>query len=176
VNVLHGIKQVGFGTNVQDVATGLASDLGDFWSPSTLRPMIGTTVALSEVGIRDLNEANQAEYNATTSLAGGSATGPLPPGVAMCCTLRTAKAGKSYRGRYYQGGFTEGYNDATGQANAAVATALEEWVTDLQEAFNGRQMTLAVASRTLGTSEPVTAVQVRDRVWDTQRRRAVAGI
>jgi hypothetical protein len=33
-----------------------------------------------------------------------------------------------------------------------------------------------VASRTLGTSEPVTAVQVRDRVWDTQRRRAVAGI
>jgi hypothetical protein len=57
-----------------------------------------------------------------------------------------------------------------------VATALEEWVTDLQEAFNGRQMTLAVASRTLGTSEPVTAVQVRDRVWDTQRRRAVAGI
>jgi hypothetical protein len=59
---------------------------------------------------------------------------------------------------------------------STVGPALVDWLEDVQAALDTAGLELAVASRKLGVSNPVTGIQVRDLRWDTQRRRIVPGI
>jgi hypothetical protein len=102
--------------------------------------------------------------------AGTNGTESLPANVALVTTLRTAKRGRSYRGRCYWAPFTEGANDATGSPTAAVATATQVQWTAFLTALGGTGVSLVVASYFHATAEDVTTCTTDTR-WDSQRRR-----
>lgn len=144
---------------------------------------IHPSVALANIGLRDIRSANQTEYIDTGGAVAGSGTGDLlPPQTAFCITLRTAFSGRSFRGRTYLPGFSEVFNSATGTvASAGGAIA---FVSAIKSSLVTSSLDLGVISRPAPDATPprsgfitvVTSIVARDLVWDTQRRRAVPGI
>ena len=150
---------------------------------SGLNAGLGPTITLVSVGLRDIRSANQPEFlDSGAAVAGTGATDLLPPQTAFAITLRTASAGRRFRGRVYLYGFCEAFNSATGTALGT--TAMVNFVTAIKSALTSSSLDLGVLSRpnpnaipiNNGFISPVTAVVARDSVWDTQRRRAVAGV
>lgn len=140
-------------------------------------------VSLANVGIRDIRTANSAEFlDAGAATPGTQAGDMLPPQTALCITLRTAFAGRSFRGRVYLPGPGEAGNGATG-ASLNVATGVA-FITAVKAALVSSSLDLGVIHRpteapkpvTAGFITPVTSIVCRDAVWDTQRRRAIPGI
>lgn len=184
VNALH--YQVGPGVAItQAAADDLAADvLADFAGAGSWHTIVSNQVDLERITLRDLRTLNLPEYSSAVNQAGSVAGDPLPPQTALCVTLRTAFAGRSFRGRIYLPGAAESANDNTGKASAAAQAAAlvfgnalaaqvvqgNEWVLAVRSGFNNG------AARNPAISNGVTALTVRDGIWDTQRRRAYAGI
>jgi len=180
-NVLGG--QVGGGyVNSQTHADDLAAAVIADYASSGLRALHSVTTYLRGVGIRDLREPNQVEYSNTAGEVPGTGGGdPLPNQLAAVVTLRTALAGKSYRGRVYISGADENQNSSTGSIDAAYNTAITDFITAVSADMTGEGITLAVLSRPRtsppfdiawgGAVTPVTSITTRDVKWDTQRRR-----
>lgn len=150
---------------------------------STLGSQIHTTVALANVGLRDIRTANTAEFLDSGAAVAGTATGDLlPPQTALVITLRTAQAGRSFRGRVYLPGFAESVSTAAGIY--AGTTHGVSFITAIKSALVTSGLDLGVLSRPnaeatpprAGFITPVTSIVIRDNVWDTQRRRAIPGI
>lgn len=144
---------------------------------------IHTTVAIANVGLRDIRTANAPEFIDTGGAVAGTAAGDiLPLQTALVVTLRTAFSGASFRGRVYLCGFGEGANTATGTINSTVNCV--GFVTAIKSALVASSLDLGVIHRptaaplpvTSGFITPVTSIVARDAVWDTQRRRAIPGI
>jgi hypothetical protein len=95
---------------------------------------------------------------------------PLPAGVAMVTTFYTAKRGRSYRGRVYTPGWTEGSNNSVGQIPAASATGWNTQWTAQQTALSSSGVTHVVASYLHSTAENVVSYNT-NTIWDSQRRR-----
>lgn len=198
VNVLHAQAAAGVVVN-QALADTLGSAIKSAFT-TNLAPRMSQNSALVRVGVRDIRVANAAEFLDTGGLVAGTNVGePLPPQTALCVTLRTAQAGKSFRGRTYLGGFTEADNDVNGISSTAVSTAAIAFLNAVKTAMTSSQLTWAVASRpaegyvvvkttthtdgttstkTLTTVKPkaggaaaITSIQSRDASWETQRRR-----
>ena len=198
VNVLHAIAPGGYTVN-QTTTNTLAAAIKSAWS-ANLGAAMSTSVGLIRVGLRDLRTANQAEYlDSGNAVAGATAGDMLPPNVASMVTLRTANAGKSFRGRVYIGGFLETQNDASGNTLLAAATAAVNFMVGVQAAMTSSGLQLAVSSRPSeekilvettnhndgttttrtvshtkakpGQSTPVTVIQSRNNAWESQRRR-----
>lgn len=160
-------------------------------STSGMAAELSTTVSLSTVGLRDINAPNKAEFLHTTgAVAGSNAAAILPPQTALVGTWRTDGAGPSFRGRTYFPGFTEAGNEPGGIASSAVVQAVGEFMGNIFTIMNTNSLPLAVLSRPrdaatipartieakAGFATPITLLLVRDSTWDTQRRRATAGI
>jgi hypothetical protein len=94
----------------------------------------------------------------------------LPPSIALVATLRTAKRGRSYRGRVYEGAWTEASNQPNGAPSSADAAALAAQWNQLIGALTSTGLSLVVASYLHSTADNVVNVTVDTR-WDTQRRR-----
>ena len=142
-----------------------------------------TTVTLANIGLRDIRTANTAEFlDSGGAVAGTSAGDILPLQVANCVTLRTAQAGRSFRGRVYLPGYSEAFNAVLGVISGA-ATGVA-FVTAIKAALVASSLDLGVLSRPapqlpvprVGFITVVTSIVSRDSVWDTQRRRAIPGI
>lgn len=142
-----------------------------------------TSVALANIGLRDIRTANTAEFIDTGGAVAGTLAGDLlPPQTALCVTLRTAQAGRSFRGRVYLPGFGEGQN-ATGGTISSTGSCVA-FVTAIKAALVASSLDLGVLSRPAPTAPVpragfitvVTSIVARDSVWDTQRRRAIPGI
>jgi hypothetical protein len=184
-NVLAGIVGGGY-SNSQAHADALgAAVLGRFTS-SGLKALCATTTSLLAAGIRDLQAPNRAEFVSTASAVPGTGSGdPLPNELAAVVTLRTALAGKSFRGRAYFSGAIVAESDASGKIVAAFNTAIAAFMTGVQTDMATEGITLAVLSRPrfanlippldvqtyAGTITPVSAIVTRDTQWDAQRRR-----
>lgn len=176
VNVFHGIKEQPLSVVTQDGVNQLAADLKTRFLAGAMRTQINTAVSLTQVGLRDLDGPNNPEFISAVSSAAGTATGDLLPlNVSLCTTLRTAKAGASFRGRTYMTGYGEGQS-TNGLPSQAVRDNTVAWIVDVQAAMDTAGLDMSVASRKLGTSEAVTLIISRDQVWDTQRRRIIPGI
>lgn len=200
-NVLGGIISGGTVIN-QALANALGSAIKTYFS-SNLAQVVGTAVSLQSVGVRDIRSANLPEFIDSGAPVAGTATGDLlPKGTAYAVTLRTARAGPSYRGRVYLFGFTELNNDPTGNAPSAVQTAALNFVVGVQSAMSSNGLTMCVLSRpaeakryTVITTHPdgstttqekqtkarpgaatqITAIVSRNNIWDSQRRRSAPG-
>lgn len=172
-----GIKRTA-GTAVdQSFADAVGLFVKNSFTASGLTAAIGSSVALAQVGVRDVNTASQPEHlDANPAVPGAAAGALLPPQVALCVTLRTALAGKEYRGRYYQFGYTAGSLTAGGACLQAHADLTRAFIDQLRTTLSTNGLPLQVMSRKLNVGSAVTLVQVRDAVFDTIRKRAVPGV
>jgi len=199
INVLHGIVGAGLVVN-QALANTVGAAIKATVASSNLATAMPPSTSLVRVGLRDLRAPNLPEFLDTSGVASGSTAGDVLPGnVAQCITLRTAGAGKSFRGRVYIGGWLEAANDANGNQAAANATGGVAFITAIQGAMAASSITLAVASRPAeaytinkttfhqdgtttvkqvgrgnaraGGSSAVTLIQSRTNSWESQRRR-----
>lgn len=176
INVL-GARKTGAATIDQTVANTLGAAIKGSFGSSGAAAKISTSVSLGTVALRDISGPNNPEFrDAGAAVAGSAAGNVLPLQVAMCITLRTARAGKSFRGRMYVPGFTVASNTATGQVLGADATIIEGWVNALRGNFTSAGLTQAIVSRVQLLTEPVTLAQSRDTVWETIRGRSIAGV
>jgi len=182
-NVLHATVSGGF-VNGQVGANALDAAVKGSLASSGLEALLASTTSLRAVGIRDLRTANQAEFVGGGAAVAGTGVGnPLPNEVALCITIRTAMAGKSFRGRVYLGGFIVTQNTASGQIAPACNTAAAAFILAMAGNFGDAQMTMSVLSHPRpagpnnvppawpGALTPITAAIARDTLWDSQRSR-----
>lgn len=192
----------GSGTYDQSSANALDTAIKASFS-ATIAASMHPTTTLQAVGIRSIGAPNQAEFVGSGAAVPATGTGDrLPPSVSFVVTLRTALAGSRNRGRCFLPGFTEAVNDPDGSAATTVATNAVAFVQAIRDALSARGMQLAVISRPAyattrtitstvpggegetetkttaarpGAFNPVIALQARNDVWDSQRRRAAPG-
>ena len=155
---------------------------------------------LARVGIRSLSSPQLPIFRDTGAVVAGTATGDsLPSQVAQCITLRTARSGKSYRGRAYLGGWAETESDVNGRQSTLAINAGVAFVQAISNALTARNLTMAVLSRPAyesdlvrtthipgsddiveilshvtpkaGSFQNVVAIENRTGFWETQRRR-----
>lgn len=182
LNVM-GVVNAGSIAITQALANSIATAIKTALTSSGLGAALSSTVALANVGLRDIRSANTAEFVDTGGAVAGTGSADfLPPQTSFCITLRTAFAGRSFRGRVYLPGFAEAANTASGtNTDPSVSVA---FVTSIKSALIANSLDLGVLSRPAPDALPpragainvVTAMVARDAVWDTQRRRAVPGI
>jgi hypothetical protein len=184
VNVLGAINPSGVAIT-QALTNTIGAAIKAAMGSTGLTPQLHTGISLVSVGLRNVNVANQPEFLDSGAAVPGSATGdPLPPQIAFCVTLRTALAGRSYRGRVYLQGYTEASSDTNGNPTAGTGSVGVAFITAIGSTLTANNLTLAVLSRANPNKLPpkaafgtaVTAIVNRDLIWDTQRRRASPGI
>lgn len=182
LNVL-GVVNAGSIAITQALTNTLGTSIKSALTSSGLGAMLHTTTTLVNVGLRDIRTANTAEFIDSGGPVAGTATGDaLPPQVAFCVTLRTAQAGRSFRGRVYCCGYAESVNSVDGTFGGGLGST--SFIVAIQSALVANSLNLGVLSRprptapipSAGFITPVTSIAARDVVWDTQRRRAIPGI
>lgn len=182
LNVL-GVVNTGSVAITQALTNTLGTAIKAALTSSALGALLDDTVTLANIGLRDIRTANTAEFLDTGGAVAGTGAGDLlPPQVAFCVTLRTAQAGRSFRGRVYLPGYGEVANGSAGTIGSTTASVA--FVAAIQSALVAQSLNLGVLSRprptapipSAGFITPVTSVVARDSVWDTQRRRAIPGI
>lgn len=111
--------------------------------------------------------------NTINGKAGDVVGSPLPNQNAVVVSLRTDRAGRSYRGRSYLPGIGAGAMQTTGQMSAAQATTIVNAYADFLQAVKDSAdgAPPIVCSPTRGAMTPLSYVQVDTRL-DTQRSRA----
>ena len=102
--------------------------------------------------------------------AGGLGVGALPGSVAFCVSLRTALAGRRFRGRKYFSGLAE--SDVTGnELSPTRGAAIVAACNDLKDALNSLGNPLSVFSTVGVTLVDVTTCTATDYSVDSQRGR-----
>lgn len=146
INVIGAIV-TGSVTFNQTLANTLGTAIKGAWT-TNMAPLCSTGVSLARVGIRDLRTDNQPEFRDTGAVATGTGVGDiLPRGTALCVTVRTAQSGKSFRGRVYLPGFTEGQNDVGGATASAANTSAVTFCQAVDNALKASGMAFGVISR-----------------------------
>lgn len=186
-NVLHGSVAGGFNATagVADaVFTALKAAAG--WTAWKTR--VNSGISLAGVDLRDLRTPNLPIVPSSTAASAGTGAGTaLPPGDALCVTLRTAGSGIAFRGRLYLPGLDSSALAAGGVAAAGTMTDAAAFVAAVQTVLNASSITLALAQPARAAYDgthgahhnaraanvmPITAIQVRNNIIDHQRRRA----
>lgn len=159
----------------------IANAFGDWWT-AHVAPLTPSNVSLQEIIVRDMTTETSPEIVFTTGLpfAGSSSAHSLPNNVTIAIKLNTGFGGRSFRGRSYIVGISQGdvavdTNVITSGSAAARTTAWNELIT-LVNAISG--MSLVVASfhsagapRSTAVLTPVTSMSFADLTLDSQRRR-----
>ena len=150
------------------------------WFGTTMDLLTVNTCSLVEIRVFDMATENAPgiTYASGLPLLGAiTSSATMPNSVTVSVTKRTALRGRSFRGRVYQVGLTEGMVEGNNVIPAQVAAITAAWntvkdITDGTEVF-----TLGVVSRFSGgqprTQGIITEVQsfTCDGVIDSQRRR-----
>jgi len=176
INV-YGATGLGPAQINQAFANTLGAAIKSAFATSTWNAQVSSQVSLDKVGVRSIGALNQPEFLDSGVGVAGTATGNfLPPQTALVITLRTALAGKEYRGRTYLCGFSVTANDPNGLATVATTNVAGGWVTAIKDALTANGLTMAVISRKLNIGTPITLILSRNNVWETQRRRSIPGV
>lgn len=170
----------------QTLANNIQQDVNGAATTSGLGPLLAPSVQLTGITIRDISAANRPEIPSLGGPISGTGVGDmLPLNVAAVATMRTAGAGKSFRGRAYFSGFTETQNDVNGRTATAVNSAIVSFLTTLNTSLTARSLHLAVLSRPrdarvipertiagkAGFATAMTVALARNTKWESQRRR-----
>lgn len=172
VYMTHGMVATGPTTpaHLQAIANGCRDAFGTHIRPELVNQFVyGGCSALA------LDEGAAATAEAAGTGTGGSASAMASLNVAAVISLRTARAGRSYRGRIFHAPFPQPGMTADGRTlTAAYIDILRGRYEAYRSAVNGitgsNGAALAVVSHRLGTAEPVTAIVVR-QVIGSQRGR-----
>lgn len=183
-NVLHARKtsppaiDQAFANTIDSAIKGLMSGAGNVLT------FQGTVISFRNVSVRDVSTANLAKFDGAGAALPGTGTGNvLPSTVALCVTHRTARAGKSFRGRSYFPGIIVSATDGSGHISTAAQTSIVAFYNSVRTTLNSNGLVLAVAHPdTYNTALPpvisipgfttdVTASVSRNLNLETQRRR-----
>jgi len=163
-------------------------------------PKCGPNFALHRTGVRDLRAANLPEFqDSGTPVTGSAIYQNNTHASAVCVTLRTDKAGKSFRGRVYLPGADANENTSAGEQTAALGLAAAAFVNSIATKLQPRNLNLGVLSRPsdeviitettnhtgggtatrvlshqtakVGEINAVRLVEARNNRWEYQRRR-----
>lgn len=161
-------------TSCQAVADYLAS-----WWQAQMRPLLTNAITLREVYVRGAErEDGNPEY---TSVLGLPITGEeqlesMPGNVALCVSFRTGMTGRSYRGRNYVSGMSDGKVSGN-QFQASFVNNVVQAYTELKGNVPGG-MSWVVASfqsngavLNPGVPRPIQAVLATDVNVDSMRSR-----
>lgn len=188
VNVFGGLSQ-GSGTVSQATADAVRDIIVGAYASSGLAPLQTTQVAIQRVGIRDVSTPNNAEYESAVTGTGGTdaASDTLPRSAAVVVTFKTARAGKSFRGRSYMAGFAETQNATASVIAATAATASTAFWDAIRNNLPTAGYVQSILSPALparpnhdgsaelpaktATNTAVTTALVRSLEWGSQRRR-----
>lgn len=145
-NVLHGQVAGGF-TPTATIAQAIYAAIVGSAQWTAYAPYLHTTASFVGVQLRDLRTANNPFVASTGAATAGTGAGSaLPPGVSIPITLRTASAGRGFRGRLYLPGLDSATLVAgTGAILAAAVTAAVNFVTEVQTALTAQSITLSIA-------------------------------
>lgn len=165
------------------------NDLGDAlitWWNSFYAPLTWTGVQLREVVVTDMSSATAGQV---TRIPAGAALGdvsddPLPTSISLTVSFRTANRGRSFRGRNYIVGMTEGQTIGANQVNG---TVVADWIAAYEaligvgsiisatwvvvSRFSGIDGDGDPIPRVTGVTTPVETVVIVDDNVDHQRRR-----
>lgn len=186
-NVLHASVGGGFAASAAIIdAVFVAAVAAAGWT--NYKPKLNTTVTFAGMDLRDLRSANLPLASSVAAASPGTgASGAIPPGDALCLTLRTAGAGRGFRGRVYLPGLDFSALAAGGVLAAATNTTAIAFLQAVQTAMTAQGMTLALAqphraaytgktgaahAERAATVVAVTSIEARNIVVDHQRRRA----
>lgn len=148
------------------------------WWSSNIRSLVTTAVTLREIAVVDQSTANGIGVLSTAGLPlqGQSVSPALPNSNTLAVKWATGRTGRSFRGRTFHIGLTEG-QVLNNQTDAATTAALQSGYTALISALTGAGHSLVVASRfsnnaprTVGLGTNVGTCSVNP-VIDVQRRR-----
>lgn len=162
----------------QTTATECGAQVRAAFLAANCPPYMHTSSKLIGVGIRDLRMGNLPEWPAVmTEAAGTDNTEPLPLSTSCVVTLRTALAGRSFRGRSYvplDGG--AGWDGAAQAYTTLASQAAGSFIGNIRSNLNGSatlggNFQLAVLSRERHTVNPVVAYVVRSAINGTQKGR-----
>ena len=158
--------------------TALGALVVNWWTTNMITYM-GANLNLTKVGMRDLTTAGSLQQDYVTGLpvTGTDAGGPQPNNVALVSTLRSAFAGRSYRGRIYTPGICDDQMTTVNEVSTGFAAAMSTNYGILASDIATAGAALVIASfRTAGAPRAsavltaVTAISTGLKV-DTQRRR-----
>jgi hypothetical protein len=175
VNVFHvQMSSAVTPTDLINVATTVED-----WVTSDLILYLHNTVTVQNIVATDVSVPNGAQEirSMTTGNVGLNAGSAAAANAALCVSFRTGLTGRSYRGRFYLGGFPTSFQVSAHEVAAGVASDLITSFTDLIDALNLISATLVVVSKfALGIAR-LTAVAtevltiVTNTKIDSQRRR-----
>lgn len=159
--------------------TDLGGDLLIWWN-TYYRVPLSNRVALREIYLTDLS--SEDSFTVTQPAPAPAPVGPhdlepAPNNVCLCVSFRTARRGRSYRGRNYISGFPRDFissNDLDTAKVEQVITAYEA-LFPVMSAWGGEWVVVSRfhdnAPRVMGVHQPILAVVVTDPTVDSQRRR-----
>jgi hypothetical protein len=152
------------------------------WEQNTAKGQRSNQITCIGVECRDISVQDSfvVSVAAIPPIAGTLTTPVLPANVTLAVSLRTPFAGRSFRGRTYWIGLSEGavQGDFVQPGTAqGILAAVRELIEDVPQPLNAQ---LAVVSRyhngqprAVGIATPVTSAVLVDTRVDTQRRRLV---
>lgn len=156
----------------------LAEFLIDWWE-NHYRELCGLGVQLREVFITDLTTPTGGAVGVApdAALIGNVASPELPSNVTIAVSFRTAFRGRSFRGRNYFVGLTEG-QVVQNQVDTSVLNSLKAAYDVIRTTVSTIGATWVVVSRftnnaprIAGVTTPVESVTITDSVIDSQRGR-----
>lgn len=143
-----------------------------------LDTVLGLDVTYGPPTVYDMRSVDGAVVSGTDDPEGGEGTGNLmPPGDCCVLTLRTAKRGRSHRGRMYLAGFTEtghsggSWGSTVYQAAEALGTAILADQAATGWTWGVRSGQIDGVERENGIITPITSTEVRSPIVCSQRRR-----
>lgn len=187
-NVLHGQVAAGF-TATAAIAQAIYAAIIASGQWTSYKVNVNAGCAFAGVAIRDLRTAGMPLVQSTGAVTAGTGLGvALPPGTSAVITLRTANAGRNFRGRVYLPGLDSGdLNANTGNFTAAMQTNAQNFMTEVQTALTASGITHSIINpariqytgRTgaVHLARPasvvnVTSLLMRTLVPQSQRRRS----
>lgn len=153
--------------------TGIA----ETWWTNELKDKLAAQVTLNEVVATDITSQGAPQDRETVGTAGTATGGSLPLNCALVISLRTAKRGRSYRGRVYLSGLTLTNTNNVNQIDATKITDILGDFNSLQADLDAGGYDIVVASKQHNgvTTNPAETNEVTsfviDANIDSQRRR-----
>ena len=187
LNVLHGMYTASGPLSPNIAETIFAAAKANWNAAGNYGSLCGSQMVFTGVGVIDLRSAANPEIPSTSAASPGTGTSSLlPPQNSIVVTERTALTGRSHRGRVYLFGWDTFQVNQDGTIADTAAAAAKSFVDAVNTAMTAQGAPLAILSPALperpahdGTMlpakpfeiTPVTSTVVRDRIWDTNRRR-----
>lgn len=144
-----------------------------WWTTGGYGTHVAPAVTLESVTTVNVDQATGKQsqrMDSSLSLVGSNASGSLPADVSIVCSLRTALANRSGRGRFY---LPQPAVDQLDETDGRIAAAAVSGILNsISTAFTAYVPTgtPVIYSRTLRATNPVTSFDIGN-LFDTQRRR-----